>query len=86
MKFKIRFFLDQGEPLSDQFCIAEVTSKYVPKSGNLIYLPDYIIALTMRNLVTEGVIYKVKSRIFNYSDENEEQLSSVEVHIVKTNL
>jgi hypothetical protein len=85
MKFLLRFFLHYDDPEKEQFCFATFRSGYVPSYGDSLFLGDDYIDKKVDG-ITYGGIYQVKQKVFVYNnDEKEDDLTSVEITVVRTN-
>lgn len=85
MKFNLRFFLDEGQERTDQFCFTTMKSGYVPSYGDKIFIGDDSI---VDKSVEPSGIYQVTNKVFCYN-RNEpgesDDLTSVEISVKRIN-
>lgn len=84
MKFNLRFFLHYDDPEKEKFCFATFRSEYIPSYGDSLFLGDDYINTSVDGVTLSG-IYKVVQKVFCYNKEGDDDLTSVEITVVRTN-
>ena len=86
MKYRLRFFLFNGKPMSEQYCFASANSEHVPAPKSFVYLGDETIDDKHKQGIGTGVIYQVVERVFCYNNykTGEDDLTSVEISLKRT--
>lgn len=85
MKYKLRFFLHYDDPEKEAFCFATFHSGYVPSYGDSLFLGDDYIDTKVEGVTPSG-LYQIKKKVFIYNNDNkEDDLTSVEITVVRTN-
>lgn len=84
MKYNLRFFLHYDDPDAEQFCFATMRSSYIPSYGDSLFIGDDYIDTKVEG-VKPGGVYHVKQKVFCYNKDEMDNLTSVEITVVRTN-
>lgn len=85
MKFKLRFFLDEGQERTDQFCFATMRSGYAPSYGDKIFIGDDSI---VDKTVEPSGLYQITDKVYVYNSNEPgttDDLTSVEISVKRIN-
>jgi hypothetical protein len=87
MKYRLRFFLDNGKPMCEQYCFAHADTKHLPQDLDNVYIGDDMIDDKHGQGIETGIIYTVVERVFcfNHNNDTEDHLTNVEISLRKTN-
>lgn len=86
MKYRLRFFLFNDKPMSEQYCFASADSEHVPTPKSFVYLGDETIDDKHDQGIGTGIIYQVVERVFCYNNykDGSDDLTSVEISLKRT--
>ena len=83
MKYRLRFFLDNGKNMTEQTCFATVESRHLPNLHDEVYLGDELIDTVSFPEIETGSVYEVINRVLVYNNyrDGRDNLTSVEISV-----